>query len=149
MSQIPTVSVEDTLSNVRLFRGLDRKYLAQIAKGAHARSYEAGDVIVSEGEDGIGLYVISSGEVDVYQAREGGERHLRTMRAGEVFGQLALLTNHPRTASVRAISKTECLVFTAWSFRDMLADSPEIATHLVGTLAQWLVEAEDRIAALR
>jgi CRP-like cAMP-binding protein len=49
---------------------------------------------------------------------------------------------------VRASSSAECLVFTAWSFREMLADSPEIATHLVGTLAQWLVEAEDRIAAM-
>jgi CRP-like cAMP-binding protein len=43
-------------------------------------------VIVSEGEDGIGLYVISSGEVEVYQTRDGNERHLRTMRPGEVFG---------------------------------------------------------------
>jgi len=77
-----------------------------------------------------------------------GTPTLRTMQAGEVFGQLALLTEHPRTASVRATSATECLVFTAWSFRAMLTESPEIANQLLGTLAQWLVEAEDRIAAL-
>ena len=144
MSQ--TASTEDILGNVRIFRGLDRKYLTLIAKSAHARSYAPGEVIVTEGEDGVGLYAISSGEVEVYQARDGQERKLRTMSPGEVFGQLALLTDHPRTASVRAVSSTECLVFTAWSFRAMLAESPEIATHLLGTLAQWLVEAEDRAA---
>jgi CRP-like cAMP-binding protein len=71
------------------------------------------------------------------------------MHPGEVFGQLALLTKHSRTASVRAVSNTECLVFTAWIFREMLADAPEITMHLVDTLAQWLVEAEDRAAAVR
>jgi CRP/FNR family cyclic AMP-dependent transcriptional regulator len=149
MSQTQTVSTQDILRNVRIFRGLDRRYLAQIAKSAHVRSYAAGETIVSEGENGIGLYVISSGEVDVYQTRDGEERQLRVMRPGEVFGQLGLLTDHPRTASVRAVSNTECLVFTAWNFRAMLAESPEIAGHLLGTLAQWLVEAEDRAAALR
>src|SRR5439155_13163522 len=104
MSQTQTASTEDILSSVRLFRGLDRKYVSQIAKSAHTRSYAPGEVIVSEGEGGIGLYVISSGEVEVYQTRDGRERQLRTMQAGEVFGQLALLTEHPRTASVRATS---------------------------------------------
>ena len=149
MSPTQTASTEEILGNVRIFRGLDRKYLTQIAKSAHARTYTPGEVIVSEGEDGVGLYAISSGEVEIYQTRDGGERHLRTMRPGEVFGQLALLTDHPRTASVRAVSNSESLVFTAWSFRAMLAESPEIATHLLGTMAQWLVEAEDRAAALR
>jgi CRP-like cAMP-binding protein len=128
---------------------MDRKYLSQLAKSAHPRSFAAGEIIVREGEGGIGLYVITTGEVEVYQTLAGQERHLRTMRAGETFGQLALLADHPRTASVRATVDTECLVFTAWSFRAMLAESPAIATHVAGTLAQWLVEAEDRIAALR
>lgn len=140
MEQVQTINAEDVLSDVRLFGGLDRRQLSKLARTAHLRSYAPGDIIVREGDDGIGLFLIGSGQVEVFQCRDGEERPLRRMHAGEVFGQLALLAGHPRTATVRAIEPTECLVFTAWNFRAMVDESPQIAVQLAITLARWLVD---------
>ena len=148
MSQ-STVNAQDVLSSVRLFHGLDHKHIAQIARTAHVRTYAPGEEVVREGEEGIGLYAIASGEVEVFQTKDGQERPLRTMHTGEAFGELSLLAKHSRTATVRATQETECLVFTAWNFKAMLDESPEIAVPLASTLAAWLIESEDRAAAVR
>jgi CRP-like cAMP-binding protein len=138
------MTAEQLLATVPLFEGLDRKHLSRLAKTVHERSYTAGDVIVRQGEGGIGMFIVSSGRVEIVQDRQGQEHRLRTMGEGETFGELALLTDHPRTATVRAVEPTTCLILTSWNFRSALDESPEISQHLVGRLAQWLVQAEDR-----
>lgn len=135
------------LQNVSLFQGLDKKHLAVLAKLCHERSFGPGEAIVNEGESGIGLFILGSGRVEVLQKRGADEQQLRTMAAGEVFGELGLLTDHARTASVRALEPTTCLVMTAWSFQGALDQSAEIAKPLLKTVARWLVETEDRASA--
>lgn len=141
------MDADQLLQSVPLFQGLDKKHLAVLAKLCHERSFGPGDAIVNEGESGIGLFVVGSGRVEVVQKRGADEQQLRTMAAGEVFGEIGLLTDHPRTASVRALEPTTCLVMTAWSFQEALDGSPEIAKALLKTVAQWLVETEDRANA--
>jgi len=133
-----------SLDKVPLFAGLDSKHLDVLSKMTHPRSFRAGENIVQQGEQGIGLYVIQSGKVEVVQKRDGGEGHLRAMGPGECFGEIGLLTDYPRTATVRATEPTECLVITAWNFRASLQESPDMARQLLGTVAGWLVEAEAR-----
>ena len=141
------MDAEALLRNVPLFRGLDSKHLGRLAKACHERSFPAGEVIVQEGQEGIGLFIIGSGRVEVVQLRSGGEQQLRTMGSGEVFGEIGLLADHPRTATVRATEPATCMVLTVWSFKDAVDESPEIAKHLLKTVAQWLVEVEDRVSA--
>jgi len=140
------MSAESLLQGVPLFQDVDKKHLELLAKTTHERSFAPGDVIVNEGEGGIGLYVISSGQVEVLQQRHGQEQRRRTMGEGEVFGELAVLTDHPRTATVRATAPTSCLVLTAWNFRALLDETPEMGKQLAMTLAKRLAEAEDRAA---
>ena len=141
------MDANDLLQNVPLFEGLDKKHLAALAKICHERSFGGGEAVLNEGDSGIGLFVVGSGRVQVFQKRGDEERQLRTMGPGEVFGEIGLLTGHPRTASVRTLEPTTCLVMTAWSFQEALDQSPEIAKPLLKTLAQWLVESEDRASA--
>ena len=141
------MNAEELLQSVPLFHSLDRKHVERLAKGAHERTYTAGESIVNEGESGIGLFVVSTGQVEVSQNSGGQNRILRSMGPGEVFGELALLTDHTRTASVRATQPTTCLVVTSWNFRALLDEAPEMGKPLAMTLAQRLVETEDRAAA--
>ena len=132
------------LQTVPLFRGLGRRDIDTLGKLAHERSFNAGDVIVSEGEGGIALYAIVGGEVEVLQKSGGSQQQLRTMGAGEVFGEIALMLDRPRTATVRATKPTECLALTSLSFREALDKSPDMARQLLQNMAQRLAEAEDR-----
>jgi CRP-like cAMP-binding protein len=141
------MDADQLLQSVPLFQGLDKKHLASLAKLCHERSFGQGEAIVTEGESGIGLFILGSGRVEVLQKRGAEEQRLRTMGAGEVFGEIGLLTDHPRTASVRAVEPATCLVLTAWSFQEALDASPEIAKPLLKNMAQWLVETEDRASA--
>lgn len=137
---------QPALDKVPLFEGLEAKHLAVLGKMVQPRQYKGGEAIVQQGEGGIGLYVIQSGEVEVTQKKGSSEARLRTMGPGECFGEIALLTDQPRSATVRALQPTACWVMAAWEFRSALQESPEMAVRLLKTLAQRLVEAEERSA---
>ena len=138
---------QPALEKVPLFEGLEAKHLATLGKMVQPRQYKEGEAIVQQGDGAVGLFVIQSGEVEVTQKQGASETRLRTMGPGESFGEIALLTDHPRTATVRALKPTACWVMSAWEFRSALQESPEMAVRLVKTLAQRLIEAEERAAS--
>lgn len=138
------MEVAQSLQHVSLFEGLPKDHIELLAKVAHTRSFAPGEVIVRQGERGIGLYLISSGEVEVVREEGGLEEHWATMRPGDSFGELALLTHHPRTATVRAVAQTECLVLTEWNFRAAIEENPIVADRLLTRVAEWLVADEER-----
>ncbi|MEA2639253.1 MAG: family transcriptional regulator, cyclic receptor protein [Chloroflexota bacterium] len=139
---------EQLLRRVPLFEGIEPRALAALAALAHPRSYARGELIFREGEDGVGMYVIASGRVLVFHERNGVEDPIKEEGPGEVFGEISLLVDHPRIASVKAIEPTTCLIMTAWSFRQALDGSPHLARQMLTHVARWLVEAEDRSAAI-
>jgi len=138
------LSSEDLLKGVPLFAGLSEQYVESIAKLARARSYSAGQTIITQGEKGVGLYVIVSGAVQITRQVEDAERTLGWMGPGEVFGELALLTHRPRLATVKAVKPTTCLILVSLTFEKMLDHSPEVGKTLAITLAHWLEEAQQR-----
>lgn len=138
---------QPALNKVPLFEGLEEKHLTVLGKMVQPRHYKDGETIVQQGEGGIGLYVIQSGEVEVTQKQGATEARIRTMGPGESFGEIALLTDQPRTATVRALQPTACWVMSAWEFRSALQESPEMAVRLLKTVAQRLIEAEERTAS--
>ncbi|MBM2810806.1 MAG: Cyclic nucleotide-binding protein [Chloroflexi bacterium] len=141
------MDAEQLLKDAPLFRGLDGKHLRMLAKMAHERTFTRGEVIFREGDESFGMYIIASGQVEVVQERGGEEKVLETRGPGQVFGEISVLVDHPRIATVRATMPTECFVFSEWSFRDVLYRSPSMMRHLVRRLARWVVNAEDRAAA--
>ena len=132
------MELEAQLASVPLLAGLDdrvRRRLAQIGK---RRTYAADEAIVKEGSTGTALYVILSGRVRV----ERGGTGVGELGAGDFFGELALIEEEPRSASVSAVEETECLLFPAWEFRALLDEQPQIAIAIMRALIERIHRRE-------
>jgi CRP/FNR family transcriptional regulator, cyclic AMP receptor protein len=131
-------AMADSLKAVPLFSELSDRDLRNLAQSMHEKRYTAGQEVVTQGESGIGFFVILEGTARV---SVGGEEK-RTLRAGDYFGELALLENEIRSASITADEGLVCAGMTAWHFRPFVRDHPDIAWVLLKELAKRLRQAE-------
>jgi CRP-like cAMP-binding protein len=132
----------DFLKHVSMFEDLDQRSLEAIANAAVEQNYPPGHEIVRQGDTGVGAFIIRSGKVDVIQDRGGTETKLATLGPGDVFGEMALLDEFPRSATVRAIEPTTALGIQRWHFRGILESHPQVALALLPTLVRRLRNAE-------
>ncbi len=95
-----------------------------------------GDTIIRQGELGSVMYVVVSGEVQIFRTQGGVETDLATLRAGGTFGELALFDNRPRSASARAIGSTELRAINREEYSHMKCDP--LLRGLLTTLAHRL-----------
>jgi CRP-like cAMP-binding protein len=135
---------EDDLAKVWIFSKLEKSDLERIGKVVVSRSYKAGDEIVKEGEQAVAFYVITRGKVEITTAGEV----LNTLRAGDGFGEMALLDGFPRVASVRAAEDTDCLVMTRWDFTAELRTNPSIALAMLPVMSKRIRELEEELVRL-
>jgi CRP/FNR family transcriptional regulator, cyclic AMP receptor protein len=119
----------ELLKRVPIFSDLDGKELDRIAASMKARTFSAGDKVTTEGQTGVGFFVIEDGEATVTVA--GDER--RKLGPGDYFGEVALLNESARTATITADSDLRCYGLTSWEFR------PLVETH--GSIAWKLLQA--------
>lgn len=124
------------LRNVPIFNSLSSGELEAVARSVKERTYEPGDVIVKQGDPGIGFFLIVEGRVEV--SHDG--HHVREMGPGEFFGELALLEERARTATVTARERTRCLQLVRWDFRALLKEHPEMAVRLLEVVVRRLRE---------
>jgi len=136
------MSLEDTLAGVPLFSQLSRRDLTRLAKATVTRAFRNGEVMVKEGEQAVAFYVISKGKAEVLK----GGQTLATLGAGDFFGEMALLDGYLRSASVRAMEDSECLVLSRWDFLAELRGNPHIAVAMLPVLSRRLREADQRTA---
>jgi CRP-like cAMP-binding protein len=128
-----------------LFAALSPEDLEHIAETARIRTYQRGEVIVREGETASGCFLIASGRVEVVKAEESPHPTvLGTLNAGEIFGEMAVIDDHPRSASVRAIEETECVAIGRTEFLEALQRRPQIAVRMLPVLVQRLRQADQR-----
>lgn len=132
------MELHEQLASVPLFAGLEPNVRRRLANVGKRRSYEAGEAIVREGETGTALYVILSGRA---HAEQDGAT-LGEMRAGDFFGELALIEEHRRSATVVADDATECVLYPAWEFTSLLAEHPEIAVPIMTELIRRIHRRE-------
>ncbi len=124
------------LENVSLFQELPAETLAKIESRAVPRSYPRSAVVITEGDEATSMFIIASGSVKVYHTEaDGKENILNTLGAGQHFGELALVDDAPRSASVMTLEPSRLLVLSKTAFKECLAASPEIAYHLIAQLA--------------
>ncbi len=137
---------EDTLARVELFANLDKKELAILAKSCQERKYSAGTVLMSQGDAGVGLYALTKGKVRITQAHDPdkAEEDLGTAIAGDVIGEMALLDDLPRSATITAVDDVTALLLPVWDFRAALRSNPDIAVKLLSVLSRRLRKAENR-----
>ena len=141
------MATADVLGGVWLFAGLDPAQLEAMSSFTFQRTFGHGELIVEEGRTGNGLYVVISGRVEVIKALgTEQEQFLTTLGTGEVFGEMALLGEWPRTASVRAVDEVECLGMDRWVFLAQLERQPRVAIKLLQILAQRLRDTDAKLA---
>jgi CRP/FNR family transcriptional regulator len=130
---------------------LDNKDLQVLAKSCQERSYPAGTTIFSQGDSGVGLYVLKSGKVQITQAThpDRAEEDLGTLGSGDVLGEMALLDDLPRSATVTALEDVTALVLPVWEFRSFLRSHADIALKLLAVLSRRLRRAEARYQMLQ
>ena len=133
----------EILSRVGLFSLMKKKDLRRIAKLAKHHAYKKGEIIVREGARDGRLFVIISGEVEVIKSLGAeDEKHLRVLRSDNYFGEMALIDDHVRTASVVAKEETEVLSLYQWNIREEIKKYPSIAVELLQTLGRRLRAVE-------
>ena len=132
------MELEQQLGSVPLLAGLDQRIRRRLAETGKRRTYGPDEEIVREGSTGTALYIVLSGTARVVR---GGEA-LGEVVAGDFFGELALIEEHPRSASVIAATETECLLFPAWEFTALLEEHPEIAVPIMRALITRLHRRE-------
>jgi CRP/FNR family cyclic AMP-dependent transcriptional regulator len=130
----------DMLRRVPLFDGLTDKELGAIAAAMRERDFQPGQEIVHEGEGGVGFFVIADGRAAVFV--HGEERG--TLGEGTSFGEVALLDEGRRSATVTAVTPVRVFGLTAWQFTPLLEQHPGIAVKIARMLARRLREAEER-----
>jgi CRP-like cAMP-binding protein len=122
----------DLLKRVPIFEGLDDRELARIAGSMKQRTFHAGDTVTTEGQGGVGFFVIEDGEARV--TIHGDER--RRLGPGDYFGEVALLTDRPRTATITAESDLRCYGMTSWDFKPLVETHGSIAWKLLQAMAK-------------
>ncbi len=129
---------KDLLKRVPLFKGLDDKHIDILARTFTDRTFSAGQDITSEGGGGVGFFIIEEGEAVVTVA--GEER--RTLSAGDYFGEVALIDEGSRSATITAKTDVKCYGLTPWQFRPLVEENATIAWPLLVSMAQRLREVE-------
>lgn len=125
------------LARVPLFRSLNRSQLESLARILVPRDYDAGEEIVTQGKGGIGMFIIVAGKAQAIHTRaDGTQAVVNTFDPTDFFGELAMLNDEPRTATVVAVEDTECLVLTRWEFLAKLELDGKMATVILKELAQ-------------
>ena len=141
---------EDTLAHVDLFSGLRKKELKEVATSCREGTYSPGSVLISQGEKGLGLFILTKGTVRITRANNpgGSEEVLGTAGVGDVIGEMALLDDMPRSATVTAVDDVTVLVLPFWEFRitmrRILRSDPDVGLDLLAVLSRRLRKAEQR-----
>ncbi len=128
----------DLIKRAPLFARCTRRELAEIAGLADEIDLPEGKDLIRQGERGREFFVLLEGEAEV---RRDGET-VETMRAGDFFGEIALVSKVPRTATVTATSPVRALVVTDRDFRALLEHTPQIQQKVLEALAERVAQVE-------
>jgi CRP-like cAMP-binding protein len=129
------------LAQVPLFRSCPPEIVARIADATGDLSFEAGQVIVQQGQVGNGLYIVVSGDVRIV----AGSDELARLGPGEFFGELSVIDQQPRSASALADGPTVCLALASWDLIALLEQDAVLAMNLLRELAGRLRQADAQL----
>ena len=142
MKSLPTIPIMERilyLRKVPLFAGLSPVELKQIALISGEHYFAAGEVFASQGELGDEMYIVVSGEVEVRMRREDGAEVVITRRKpGEFVGEMSIISNQPRMASLAAVGDVRLLCVEKNHFESMLHERPEVSLALIQALVTRL-----------
>jgi CRP/FNR family transcriptional regulator, cyclic AMP receptor protein len=134
------------LERTPMFAGLSTAELDELAKVAVPRSYEPGQVIFRESDEGDTCFVVRSGAVKITREHGGRTIALAELRAGDMFGELSMFGGEVRSATATALEATAAVALLAGDIRRLLAGNPEIALKMLETMANRVRATNQRLA---
>ena len=140
--------VEAVLASIPMFRHLGARQRGRLAQHFCRRSYQTGAVIVRQGDTSMSFYVVLSGKVRVvrHSSSDDGDGILEEGPGG-FFGEMGVIDDLPRAATVLALAPTECGLLAKWDFQRELSADPGIALSLISVLNGRIRMLEDRLTA--
>ena len=142
--------LRERLQSVPVFASLNARELGGIERIMHHRQYAAGETVFKQGDPGVGMYVVMSGSVQIVYEPSG--RVLAELSAGDFFGEIALLTERPRSATARAVTDCKLAGFFHVDLLDLLERKPKAGVAVLKALAEIagarLVRADEKIRDL-
>ena len=128
----------ELLQQVPLFADFEKGDLTRLSHSFRDRTFQAGSTVAGEGQTGAGFFVIESGEASV--SVRGSERG--KLGPGDYFGEIALIDEGARSATVTADTELRCYGLTSWEFRPLVEGNASIAWKLLETMAKRLRAAQ-------
>ncbi len=140
----------ELLKKSSILGAIGDEHLVNLSELVLLRTFSAGQVIVREGELGDGAYLISKGAVAITTqgSTASSTSALGFLGQGEVFGEMALLDQHPRSATATATDETTCIFIPAEVFSRLIASDPSVAVAILPVLVRRLRDADRWIQAL-
>ena len=131
----------DVLIRSQLFGGLSEEHLAEIEKIAVDKSYNKGDIIFYDGDEGVGFYLVVAGSINVYKlSPEGKEQILHIVKEGDTIGAVPVFSGKSFPANARAISKSHLLFFDREKFIQLITNKPPLTMNILALLSMRLRE---------
>ncbi|MFL6008245.1 MAG: cyclic nucleotide-binding domain-containing protein, partial [Rubrobacteraceae bacterium] len=135
----------DELRQVPLLADLSQEDLEQLYKMAETVSIPAGELVLREGDPGDSLYVVLDGELEVTKRHGSQDVLLAVYKAGQFFGEMALLEQAPRSASVRTLRESRLLLISQAAFQTLLSCSPSAPFKILRTVTSRLRSTESML----
>ena len=140
-SKIKPASIEDMLSKIPVFDKLEAKELRQIAGIVHRRQYAKGEYVFYQGDPGLGMYVVEKGSVGiVVEGNDGLKKEIIAMQDGDFFGEIALLDESPRSASVIVKEDSQLIGFFRPDLFEVIEKTPKTGLKIIMKLAEMIGE---------
>ena len=143
------MKIVDLLALTPLFQGLGPDHLAEVAMILTDQTVKRGEVIFSEGDPGVGFYVVVSGKVKIFKlSLDGKEQILHVFENREPFAEAAIFAGTPYPAHAVAMSKCRLFFFPRSSFLELIRTKPDLAMNMMATLSLRLKKFAGMIEAL-
>jgi len=144
----PMSDTVDLLARVPLLQGLQRHELESLASRTRREHFRSGADIVQIGMPGRSLYLVIDGLVQVVYPSASADFELARLGAGDFFGEMALLNDKPRSATVRALTPVDLIALDKEDFRRVVSDTPGLALELLAALSVRIRNADEQISTL-
>ena len=139
----------DVMMEIPMFRNVDPKRLRLFAFMGETLTYRAGERLFERGDEGNAAYIIIDGTVDVLVPVEDGETAVAALGAKEIFGEMAVLCDQPRSTAIAARTDLTVLRLQRSAFLKLLREFPDIALELIRVLASRLESTTRELAVAR
>jgi CRP-like cAMP-binding protein len=139
--------LEAALAAIPMFRHLGARQRSDLARHFCRRTYRAGEVVVRQGDTSMSFYVVLSGRVRIVRNTAGDDGvDIVEEGPGSFFGEMGVIDDLPRAATVAALEPTECALLAKWDFQRELGADPGIAMALISVLNARIRTLEDRLS---